>query len=96
LIVFSAYEQSAESANMPEWKPIDSAPTDGTWIKVRGWDFGIEGSRRHFATAFYGGSVWREAGGKGNRLRYLTDWQELTQHRNQPPAAPSRFDGLIL
>ena len=80
---------------MPEWKPIDSAPTDGTWIKVRGWDFGIEGSRRHYAIAFYRGSAWLEVGGNGNRLRYLTDWQELTQHHNKPPATTSRSYGLI-
>jgi hypothetical protein len=95
LIVISAYQQSAESADMPEWKPIDSAPTDGTWVKVRGWDFGIEGSRRHYAVAFYEGGVWLEVGGNGNQLRYLTDWQELTQQHNKPPATPSRSYGLI-
>jgi hypothetical protein len=82
--------------NMPEWKAIETAPMDGTWIKVRGWDFGIEGSRRHYATAFYKGSGWLEVGRSGNRLRYLTDWQELAQHHNNLLATPSRSSGLIL
>jgi hypothetical protein len=62
---------------MSDWKPIDTAPTDGTWIKVRGWDFGIEGSRRHYGTAFYEDGKWIEVGSNGNQLRYLTEWQEL-------------------
>jgi hypothetical protein len=61
---------------MPEWNPIDSAPTDGTRIKVRGWDFGIKGSRRHYAIAHFENGKWIEADGK--QLRYLTDWQELS------------------
>jgi hypothetical protein len=60
---------------MPEWKLINSAPTDGRWIKVRGWDFGLEGSRRHYAIARFENGKWIEADGK--QLRYLTDWQEL-------------------
>ncbi len=63
---------------MPEWKPIDSAPRDRTWITVRGWDFGVEGSRRHYAVARFENGKWIE--GDGNQLRYLTDWQELS-HR---------------
>jgi hypothetical protein len=62
---------------MGEWKAIDTAPTDGTWIKVRGWDFGIKGSRRHYATALYQNGNW--FGSNGSRLRYLTDWQELDE-----------------
>src|SRR4051794_33609418 len=63
---------------MGEWKAMDTAPTDGTWIKVRGWDFGIEGSRRHYATAFYENGNWFEVGSNGSQLRYLTEWQELS------------------
>ena len=63
---------------MGEWKTIDTAPTDGTWIKVRGWDFGIIGSRRHYATACYENGNWFEVGSNGCQLRYLTDWQELS------------------
>jgi hypothetical protein len=61
---------------MPEWNSIDSAPTDGTRIKVRGWDFGIKGSRRHYAIARFENGKWIEA--DGNQLRYLTDWQPLS------------------
>ena len=63
---------------MGDWKPIESAPTDGTWIKVRGWDFGVKGSRRHYNTAFYENGSWREVGSNGGQLRHLTDWQELS------------------
>jgi hypothetical protein len=61
-----------------EWKPIVSAPTNGRRIKVHGWDFGIEGSRRHYAIAFHKDGNWIEAGSSGNRLGYLTHWQELS------------------
>jgi hypothetical protein len=61
---------------MPEWYPIESAPTNRTWIKARGWDFGIEGSRRHYVIARFENGKWIEA--DGNLLRYLTDWQELS------------------
>jgi hypothetical protein len=63
---------------MGEWKAIDTAPRDGTWVKVQGWDFGIIGSRRHYATAFYENGCWFEVGSNGSQLRYLTDWQELS------------------
>jgi hypothetical protein len=67
---------------MGKWKTIDTAPTDGTWIKVRGWDFGVKGSRRHYATASYENGNWFEVGSDGCQLRYLTDWQELCTSRN--------------
>ena len=67
---------------MGEWKTIDTAPTDGTWIKVRGWDFGVKGSRRHYATACYENGNWFEVGSDGCQLRYLTDWQELCTGHN--------------
>jgi hypothetical protein len=61
---------------MTEWKPIESAPTDGTTIKVRGWDFGIEGSQRHYAIATFKDGKWIDFDNNGNQLRYLTDWQD--------------------
>jgi hypothetical protein len=77
-IVTRGYRQLRENEKMPEWNSIDSAPTDGTWINVRGWDFGMEGSRRHYAIAHFKDGKWIEA--DGNQLRYLTDWQALS-HR---------------
>jgi hypothetical protein len=65
-----------QNSKMPEWSPLGSAPTDGSWIKVRGWDFGLEGSERHYAVAHFENANWFEA--NGTQLRYLTDWQELS------------------
>jgi hypothetical protein len=65
-------EEMKNTFKVPEWSPINGAPTDGTWS--RGWDFGIEGSRRHYAIARFETGKWIKA--DGNQLRYLTEWQE--------------------
>ncbi len=61
-----------------EWNRIDRAPKD-IWIKVRGWDFGLEGSARHYAIARFENGKWVAV--CGDELHYLTDWQALTHRR---------------
>jgi hypothetical protein len=71
---------------MHDWSPIGSARTNGTWIKVRGWDFGLEGARRHYVSARFDNGKWIEA--HGNQLRYLTDWQELSRSERSGHSGP--------
>lgn len=62
---------------MIKWQPIDTAPTDGTWIRVRGVDFGVPGNKHHYAIAFFEDCGWHEVGSDGAELFYLTDWHPL-------------------
>ena len=62
----------------PQWQSIKDAPRDGTWIKVRGRDFGSPTGRWHYAVAFYEGANWHEVGSNSGQLAYLTDWCPLT------------------
>lgn len=61
----------------PKWQSIDTAPEDGTWVKVRGYDFGDRLNKRHYAIAFYDCGNWQEVGNEGGLLCYLTDWHPL-------------------
>lgn len=65
-------------AVMNAWKPIDTAPKDGTWLKVRGWNYGVTGGKRHYGIAFYHDEVWNEIGSAGGIFYYLTDWQPMS------------------
>jgi hypothetical protein len=68
------HRQPHGNTKLLEWKPIDTAPTDGSWIEVRGWDFGIVGSHRHYAIARSDNGKWTDA--DGNQFRHLTEWQK--------------------
>ena len=72
---------------MSNWKPIDSAPHDGTWIKAKGRDFGLPGNKSHYAIAFYDSGNWNEVGSEGGILLYLTEWKPLNE-----PATDSSGD----
>lgn len=62
----------------PEWvDSMESAPKDGTWVKVRGRDFGDRTRKRHYAIAFYENGVWCEVGSAGSVLYYLDGWHPL-------------------
>jgi hypothetical protein len=74
-----------------EWSPLDSAPKDRTWIKVRGWDFGIEGSRRHYAIARFDDDKWIAI--SGEELSHLTDWQALPRAVGTGPFLENRCVG---
>lgn len=69
-----------------KWQPIDAAPKDGTWLKVRGWDFGQPGSKRHYGIAFYQDGAWNEIGSAGGIFYYLTDWHLLCPQGSARPA----------
>lgn len=63
---------------MSKWESLETAPKDGTWIKVRGRDFGHANGRRHYAIAFYEDDNWNEVGSAGGLLYYLDSWQPLS------------------
>jgi hypothetical protein len=76
---------------MADWQPMSSAPKDGTWIKVRGRDYGIPGNRRHYAIAFYDDGAWQEIGSNAGQLQYLTDWKPMNDpvgHVSTPEVKP--------
>lgn len=62
---------------MTDWQPIETAPKDGTWVKVRGHDYGDRARKRHHAIAFYENDVWHEVGSEGSILYYLDGWKPL-------------------
>ena len=73
---------------MSAWKDIKTAPMNGTWIRVRGRDFGNSQNKRHYAIAFYEDGNWHEVGSQGGLLYYLDGWTHLSEsdsrfHRNE-------------
>lgn len=74
-----------------EWRPIETAPKDGTIILVTGWNYGKPGTERHYAIASYAGGVWAEGSdwvedsewNKPGVLKYLTHWMPLPQPPNR-------------
>lgn len=62
---------------MSDWKPMDTAPHDGTWIKAWGWNYGVKGSTKHYSITFYESGAWQEVGSGGGQLQYLEGWKPL-------------------
>lgn len=69
---------------MTPWQDIESAPRDGTAVRVRGFNFGLPLNGRHHCLARFDGLGWVEAEDDGAYLPYLTDWR---------PPAPSGEGG---
>lgn len=63
---------------MSEWQDIKTAPRDGTWIQVRGHDYGDRTRKRHHAVAFFENGNWLEVGSVGGVLYYLDGWRSLS------------------
>jgi hypothetical protein len=57
---------------------MESAPKDGTWVKVRGHDWGDRTRKRHYAIAFFNEGDWNEVGSEGGLLHYLDGWQAIS------------------
>ena len=64
---------AADGGVMDSWHPIDSAPTDGRPVWVRGWDWGKRDTR-HYCWAYWHEAEWRAAGADGATLQYLDEW----------------------
>ena len=59
------------------WRPIETAPEDGTMVLAKGWDRGIKGGHRHYVIAeYYKG--WYEKSEDGSCLDFLTHWQPIS------------------
>lgn len=58
-----------------KWKPMSSAPKDGTVIMARGHDWGNRTNKKHYALAFYRDGAWHEVGSEGGQLQYLDEWR---------------------
>lgn len=69
---------------MTTWQDIGTAPRDGTWIQVRGHDFGDRTRNRHYAIAFFDNGNWNEVGSASGVLYYLDGWRPLS------PSPPSK------
>lgn len=67
---------------MGEWQPIETAPKDGSWIRVRGFNWGDRTRGRHRMTAYWDGNVWRDAADEDSALHYLTDWKPAAAQRD--------------
>ena len=72
---------------MGEWKPIETAPKDGTWITARGHNWGDRTRGRHMRTAYWDGSVWRDAADEDTTLSYLIEWKPSAAQRDESATA---------
>lgn len=59
-----------------EWKPIETAPKDGSPVWVKGYNYGnkSKGEHRHFA--WWDGENWIEAASE-SELSYIVEWMPL-------------------
>jgi hypothetical protein len=79
---FHATAQAEESSSKPEWRPIETAPKDGTWFLAHGDGDGWENCSFVCEWTEVGG--WREC--PGDYAALPTRWLPL-------PAAPTEARG---
>lgn len=62
---------------MIKWRPISTAPRDGTWIRARGWNFGVPGTKFHSVIAVYQDRDWFDATDSfaSEKFLYLHEWK---------------------
>ena len=65
-----------------QWRPIETAPKDGTVIVATGYNFGDESNERHYVITSWEDGSWIECSewNDASYLTYLTHWMPL------PPA----------
>lgn len=59
---------------MKYWESIETAPQDGSPVWARGWDWGREGTQRHYCWAYWEGDEWKASGPDGMLLTHLEEW----------------------
>jgi len=62
---------------MSDWLPISTAPTDGTEIQARGFNWGDRTRGRHRVKAFHRNGKWIDADDEDSTLHYLDEWKPL-------------------
>ena len=64
------------------WRPIKTAPKDGTKIRIKGYDFGRESEPIHEANVRWvesavWGAGWQGVGGRRDIYSYATHWKPV-------------------
>lgn len=62
------------ASDVEGWKPIATAPKDGTAFFVKGRDWGNPNGRLHYNYAAWSEGAWRPVDDESQELAYLTDW----------------------
>lgn len=57
------------------WRPIDSAPKNGTEIEARGHNWGDKTRGMHRLIVYWNGKEWRDAYDEDSTLKYLIEWR---------------------
>ena len=76
----SLKQRVAKLEAQAQWRPIETAPKDGSPVWVRGNNYGDESKGRHACFGWFDGVDWRSTdfGENGqSQLKYLTHWMPL-------------------
>jgi hypothetical protein len=73
-----------------EWKPIETAPKDGSEFLAYGYNWGLETRGRHRHVAKWLDDHWVAADDEDLTLQYLRGWMPL---RTEPLPSPPSQEG---